>query len=98
MLPRTWAHPEGPGVVTTGPNFAGRKQESDRTTRDGLFICPVTERDIAVGDGTGNTSGGTTFERYNGKPFGCWGCRHCINIKHVTRHSSIKYRLANALV
>lgn len=69
MLPRTWADPEGPGVPTTSPNFAGRKQASDRATGDGCFLRPAAERDIAVGDGTANTAGGFTVKRYNDKPF-----------------------------
>lgn len=65
MLPRTWADPEGPGVPATSPNFAGRKQASDRATGDGCFLRPAAERDIAVGDGTAKTAGSIAFKRYS---------------------------------
>ena len=71
MLSRTWADPEGPGVPTTSPNLAGRKQASDRATGDRCVLRPAAERDIAVGDGAANAVGGIAFKRYNDKPFGC---------------------------
>jgi hypothetical protein len=70
MLPRTGADPQGPGVPTTGPNAAGRKQGSAGTIGDGCFVRAVAERNIAAGDEAGTpTTGGTTLERYSGLSF-----------------------------
>lgn len=75
MLPRTGADPKSPGIPTTGPNAAGRKQRPARTTGGGCFVCTAAERSFAAGDGAGTlATGGTTLKRYSGVSFAeGWG-------------------------
>jgi hypothetical protein len=75
MLPGTGTDPKGQGISTTGPDTAGRKRGSARTTGDDCFVREAAERNIAAGDGAGiPTTGGASLQRYSGVSFADgWG-------------------------